>query len=127
LSVFQLYFLIYTSGRPDTHYLFLLNNNAFTEIYTLSLHDALPIYSIEHHEGTVEEIKEHVYQGVSEIGIVYVAQKQVPTFRHIRSEEHTSELQSRFDLVCRLLLEKKNNKTRYNVRINIQYVVIITT
>lgn len=45
-------------------------------------------YSIEHHEGTVEEIKEHVYQGISEIGIVYVAQKQVPTFRHILSHKN---------------------------------------
>ena len=38
---------------------------------------------IEHHEGTVEEITDHVHQGISEVGIVYVAQKQVPTFQHI--------------------------------------------
>lgn len=38
---------------------------------------------IEHHEGTVDEITEHVKQGISELGIVYVAQKQVPTFQHI--------------------------------------------
>ena len=38
---------------------------------------------IEHHEGTVEELTDHVHQGISEVGIVYVAQKQVPTFQHI--------------------------------------------
>src|SRR5699024_11535279 len=37
---------------------------------------------------------------------------RAPPLRNLRSEEHTSELQSRFDLVCRLLLEKKNQKTR---------------
>ncbi|WP_195462410.1 LysR family transcriptional regulator [Anaerotruncus colihominis] len=40
-------------------------------------------YHIEHHEGAVEEVTEHVHQGISEIGIVYVAQKQVPIFQHI--------------------------------------------
>ena len=42
-----------------------------------------PGIHIEHHEGTVEEITDHVHQGISEVGIVYVAQKQVPTFQHI--------------------------------------------
>ena len=42
-----------------------------------------PRIHIEHHEGTVEEITNHVHQGISEVGIVYVAQKQTPTFQHI--------------------------------------------
>src|SRR5437868_9154342 len=76
---------------------FFFNHTATPEIYTLSLHDALPICG----------------------GSLYVS--WVPGFRPaglarddsrayaapMRSEEHTSELQSRFDLVCRLLLEKK--------------------
>ncbi|MDO4293402.1 MAG: LysR family transcriptional regulator [Eubacteriales bacterium] len=44
-------------------------------------------YHIEHQEGTVEEIINHVYQGISELGIVYVAQKQVPLFQHILSHK----------------------------------------
>src|SRR2546427_7621490 len=76
-----------------THYyiFFFFNDTATTEIYTLSLHDALPICSL------------------------------VPRWRHTkyfvkrarevwRSEEHTSELQSQSNLVCRLLLEKKKRK-----------------
>ena len=42
---------------------------------------------IEHHEGSVEEITDNVHQGISEIGIVYVAQKQVPVFQHILSHK----------------------------------------
>lgn len=42
---------------------------------------------VEHHEGSVEEITDHVHQGISEIGIVYVAQKLVPTFQHILSHK----------------------------------------
>ena len=44
-------------------------------------------FRIEYHEGTVEEITDHVHQGISEIGIVYVAQKQVPVFQHILSHK----------------------------------------
>src|SRR5699024_11991382 len=40
----------------------------------------------------------------------------IKMIKHLRSEEHTSELQSRFDLVCRLLLEKKKKKTKYNIK-----------
>src|SRR5438132_8410984 len=77
-----------------------------TLIYTLSLHDALPIY--EHgFEPAVADL--HGIQR-AEIGagqIFLVAPVQVALTR--RSEEHTSELQSHSDLVCRLLLEKKND------------------
>src|SRR5689334_25225129 len=75
---------------------FFFNGTATTEIYTLSLHDALPISS----RRTREPRAPHWQR----------AQLAAPTFdsRSSRSEEHTSELQSQFHLVCRLLLEKKN-------------------
>src|SRR6266481_10231102 len=72
---------------------FFFNDTATTEIYTLSLHDALPIcrnllHSAQH--------LPHPLRLVLGLG---------------RSEEHTSELQSQFHLVCRLLLEKKKKKS----------------
>src|SRR5215471_9145317 len=73
-------------------FFFFFNDTATTEIYTLSLHDALPIRL---HRAGREGVDAHALGGV--VG------------RH-RSEEHTSELQSRRDLVCRLLLEKKKKK-----------------
>src|SRR2546421_3361225 len=72
-------------------FFFFFNDTATTEIYTLSLHDALPIYEGGNSGG-------HALDGVT-----------VAAFLYERSEEHTSELQSRSDLVCRLLLEKKKN------------------
>src|SRR5437868_10727957 len=86
-----------------------------TEIYTLSLHDALPI-SIH---GTGSRFDDGVLVPARP---ATGAALLVPTWRDrgaqhnlcapsARSEEHTSELQSRFDLVCRLLLEKKKKKT----------------
>src|SRR5208283_6194818 len=66
---------------------FFFNDTATTEIYTLSLHDALPIFT--GHRG--DRLGRRGRAGHS----------------HRRSEEHTSELQSHHDLVCRLLLEKK--------------------
>src|SRR6267378_4078686 len=72
-------------------FFFFFNDTATTEIYTLSLHDALPISSRcgARSEGRSRRIR-------------------WPSW--MRSEEHTSELQSRRDLVCRLLLEKKKKK-----------------
>src|SRR5437667_5396580 len=74
---------------------FLSNRTAATEIYTLSLHDALPILK----RGGREEDREEG-EGRAD---------DVPARRALRSEEHTSELQSHHDLVCRLLLEKKKS------------------
>src|SRR5258708_24993685 len=81
---------------------FFFNDTATTEIYTLSLHDALPILSV------------HGLQSLRRIGNQRV-QIQLhrenggePAYSAGRSEEHTSELQSPDHLVCRLLLEKKN-------------------
>src|SRR5688572_33113085 len=86
-------------GNPVAYDL-LFNATATTEIYTLSLHDALPILEAR------------------ELALQKVAGKQVNASRvdgrlehrmarPVRSEEHTSELQSQSNLVCRLLLEKK--------------------
>src|SRR2546430_17238063 len=86
---------------PSSFFFFFFNDTATTEIYTLSLHDALPIFGacgsaigppahaaprIDYVDGAIEPILER------------------------RSEEHTSELQSQSNLVCRLLLEKKKKK-----------------
>src|SRR5437868_10796431 len=75
-------------------FIFFFNDTATTEIYTLSLHDALPI---SHQFTTLSmtcPVGGSATAPASEVCLT-------------RSEEHTSELQSRFDLVCRLLLEKK--------------------
>src|SRR5438034_3286463 len=75
-------------------FFFFFNDTATTEIYTLSLHDALPIYVLYRNrgDGTFEDVTRRA--GLDAPGLS-------------RSEEHTSELQSHSDLVCRLLLEKK--------------------
>src|SRR2546430_8463589 len=79
---------------------FFFNDTATTEIYTLSLHDALPIYSGP--GGAPEPLcREGILGRVS-------APRTGRAKRDHRSEEHTSELQSQSNLVCRLLLEKKN-------------------
>src|SRR5438034_10291844 len=83
-------------------FLFFFNDTATTEIYTLSLHDALPICLGELARGALDP----ELAGVAADRPVVVAPESP------RSEEHTSELQSHSDLVCRLLLEKKKKKTK---------------
>src|SRR3712207_8179804 len=94
---------------------FFFNDTATTEIYTLSLHDALPIYQVavngpdgksykKRAKITTRPEAEWIAVPVSDSG---VPREWVDLARE-RSEEHTSELQSRQYLVCRLLLEKKN-------------------
>src|SRR5438105_8002852 len=83
--------------------LFLYNAPTPTAIYTLSLHDALPIFSDPGDLGRV------TLDGALAVATAHVATARAPSSR---SEEHTSELQSRVDIVCRLLLEKKKNKAR---------------
>src|SRR5256885_15752397 len=80
---------------------FFFNDTATTEIYTLSLHDALPI-SIG---GGVAEILNRLVPLAEELELNI--KWDVMTGGEDRSEEHTSELQSPCNLVCRLLLEKK--------------------
>src|SRR2546422_9594668 len=83
---------------------FFFNDTATTEIYTLSLHDALPIYPPVRWTETTPRTPQP--RGVA--GSLPGAQS--PGAAAARSEEHTSELQSRLHLVCRLLLEKKKKK-----------------
>src|SRR5947207_12131118 len=82
---------------------FFFNDTATTEIYTLSLHDALPIsFGLsERAVGAGDRVAVGVDAGMAEVRVDPVDQPLG------RSEEHTSELQSHSDLVCRLLLEKK--------------------
>src|SRR5476649_3079345 len=82
-------------------FFFFLNDTATTEIYTLSLHDALPILLVQTGEDD------------GDIGGLRRSRGGVE-----RSEEHTSELQSHSDLVCRLLLEKKTHPEPYPARLN---------
>src|SRR6266487_7145569 len=79
-------------------FFFFFNDTATTEIYTLSLHDALPIWSAL-----------IAFQGDRNGG---------GDWGRPRSEEHTSELQSPVHLVCRLLLEKKKHHTLAHFRLH---------
>src|SRR3712207_6918451 len=88
---------------------FFFNDTATTEIYTLSLHDALPISHRERARARQQRRRERGEQAAE-----HRQQQRRPAFHALRpsaeegrSEEHTSELQSRQYLVCRLLLEKK--------------------
>src|SRR5690606_42073781 len=93
-------FRVSSSGYPLLSF-FLFNDTATTEIYTLSLHDALPI------SGNSEQ----ALQAGHRVSVSLMLPGAASWFRRAsRSEEHTSELQSRENLVCRLLLEKKKNK-----------------
>src|SRR5438270_14014604 len=94
-----------TTYTHSYSYFFFSNDTTTTEIYTLSLHDALPIYQVhgegrDHRAGRARPRGRH--------------RRRPPVrgrrHRDRRSEEHTSELQSQSNLVCRLLLEKKKQK-----------------
>src|SRR5687767_15452677 len=102
---------------------FFFNDTATTEIYTLSLHDALPIFGARHRlddrhprqrdRGARQpEGDHHRAQGVAPPRCRHArprADRAARGNERLRSEEHTSELQSLAYLVCRLLLEKKKN------------------
>src|SRR2546429_9815341 len=92
---------------------FFFNDTATTEIYTLSLHDALPI-SLS--EITPEQACAHPNFSMGRKISVDSATMMNKALE--RSEEHTSELQSRLHLVCRLLLEKKKKSTRRRLRLD---------
>src|SRR5438034_3901567 len=107
-------------------YVFLFTDPATTEFYTLSLHDALPIY--------VRAVLAAAPRGALSSGARGRCDQDrpgppprrypgdvlpQPLLRRQRSEEHTSELQSHSDLVCRLLLEKKKKK----LNVHQQYLI----
>src|SRR5437870_8978132 len=92
-----------------SHFLFFFfNDPATTEIYTLSLHDALPI----------SMLVSSVTAAVLSRGTFMHGGSPTANSRTLRSEEHTSELQSRGHLVCRLLLEKKKKTNIQNTYIH---------
>src|SRR5690606_41752314 len=99
--------------------LFACTDSATTESYTLSLHDALPILSTIARKSTGVKLGAEFYRredvvriGRELLGKVLCTRVNGTVTRAtiVRSEEHTSELQSRENLVCRLLLEKKKEK-----------------
>src|SRR2546430_12394222 len=87
------YRVLVTPGRRDSFFFF--NDTATTEIYTLSLHDALPIFT------------DHLLPDGT--GCELLRELRARSAAASRSEEHTSELQSQSNLVCRLLLEKNTD------------------
>src|SRR5258708_27351046 len=87
---------------------FFFNDTATTEIYTLSLHDALPI--LEALKKDIPDFGPEKQKELIEVG------RSLDFSEQERSEEHTSELQSPDHLVCRLLLEKKKTKAAPDVR-----------
>src|SRR2546428_5916174 len=88
-------YIVSWSGIAKVVHFFFFNDTATTEIYTLSLHDALPICDKRPEAGRAARREDALLYGSA----------------GRRSEEHTSELQSRSDLVCRLLLEKKKQQS----------------
>src|SRR3712207_7748951 len=95
------------AGYVYVSYVFFFNDTATTEIYTLSLHDALPICA-RHRAWRLRAGLQSRRTAVCgrHLGLADAVQHR-DGHRPCRSEEHTSELQSRQYLVCRLLLEKK--------------------
>src|SRR2546430_7226421 len=91
------YFIFLNVLHCPTFIFFFFNDTATTEIYTLSLHDALPILTVE---TNVALSPAHLFRLVNPLARTGA----------LRSEEHTSELQSQSNLVCRLLLEKKKKQ-----------------
>src|SRR5258708_11164088 len=102
-------------------FFFFFNDTATTEIYTLSLHDALPIFELDSDREAAKAslvMASHILQAEIErcSGTGGFARGGLATWQILRSEEHTSELQSPDHLVCRLLLEKKKEPhTKYGV------------
>src|SRR5581483_12254317 len=91
-TLFIFFFILFSNYLFNTFFFFFFNDTATTEIYTLSLHDALPI-------STRRSAPPHPTPCTRS------------STRSSRSDEHTSELQSRQYLVCRLLLETKKHHT----------------
>src|SRR3712207_8502337 len=91
---------------------FFFNDTATTEIYTLSLHDALPIYPspVMITSGKLNSSSDPSLTAWKRRLVAMADSFWAWMRKWSRSEEHTSELQSRQYLVCRLLLEKKKNK-----------------
>src|SRR3712207_9429373 len=94
-------------------FFFFFNDTATTEIYTLSLHDALPILL-----AVCAPLKRPSLVPGRSLASTHCGKYSRFVFPTGRSEEHTSELQSRQYLVCRLLLEKKKNTSKIKTNTN---------
>src|SRR2546429_2425810 len=92
-------------------FFFFFNDTATTEIYTLSLHDALPIFSSWPTKARSSWMKWAIFLPLCSLNCCVSCRNKSS---NVRSEEHTSELQSRLHLVCRLLLEKKKKHRQDN-------------
>src|SRR2546430_15012989 len=92
------------------YFFFFFNDTATTEIYTLSLHDALPISSPPTSKNCA---RTSARASTATWSITRISASTGCGAMSTRSEEHTSELQSQSNLVCRLLLEKKKKKKNY--------------
>src|SRR2546427_4695287 len=103
-----------TSTRYARYFFFFFNDTATTEIYTLSLHDALPILQTSARWLT-PRISNSVFLGLIS-GASTTWRWSARTWPGRRSEEHTSELQSQSNVVCRLLLEKKKTRIIATIR-----------
>src|SRR5437868_12607270 len=104
--------VVHLSSIPVFPLFFFFNDPATTEIYTLSLHDALPIWGDARCGGAAPALGLRPRSRRPRAAGPPVVSAQCSSYAS-RSEEHTSELQSRFDLVCRLLLEKKKKDHKY--------------
>src|SRR3712207_6853902 len=109
--------IIEIACNSDSFLFFFFNDTATTEIYTLSLHDALPIFQ-EHFVLPLQHghvpLLHGQFSNICENSRAHLGCRH--DYSHLRSEEHTSELQSRQYLVCRLLLEKKNKYLNLSIR-----------
>src|SRR5699024_12760330 len=105
-------FFIFSYFSISLPIFFLFNDPSTSLIYTLSLHDALPIYLISFLSNSLAFtiLKKSRKRSYMIFSLIFFRISYDCLSNSSRSEEHTSELQSRFDLVCRLLLEKKKNK-----------------
>src|SRR5206468_12615733 len=107
--------------RSLFYFFFFFTDPSTTHIYTLSLHDALPIWPRDFLKLGETYLDGGLWNGRRLVSADWVKDSLSP-HAHIspettgRSEEHTSELQSRSDLVCRLLLEKKKEKKTPTIR-----------
>src|SRR5260370_38812786 len=107
MTLLMLFFILYfflILVRPICFFFFFFNDTATTEIYTLSLHDALPISPVVLY---VDEFQNFMFEGFQTL---LSEARKFGLGLVLRSEEHTSELQSHLNLVCRLLLEKKKKR-----------------
>src|SRR5690348_17844896 len=111
--------LIFTRLTAQYYDIFFINVPPTSQTYTLSLHDALPIFDRNNIEPYYQTVIDKIEAIIRDQHIVTLPKrKMIMRLGSVtmRSEEHTSELQSPVHLVCRLLLEKKKNNLQPSTR-----------